>query len=58
MSKFKAGDKVKVVKYTDDNWYDSSYLEQQYTVSACYSSYVSVLQQALNDQARSLYPHH
>lgn len=47
MSKFKAGDKVKVVKFTDGNWYDSSYLERQYTVLACYSSYVRVLE--LND---------
>lgn len=47
MSKFKAGDKVKVVKFTGRNWYDSSYLERQYTVLACYSSYVRVLE--LND---------
>ncbi len=57
MSKFKAGDKVKVVKYNDDNWYDSSsYLEQQYTVSACYSSYVSVLE--LNDEGIGFEPDH
>lgn len=58
MSKFKAGDKVKVVKFTDGNWYDSSYLERQYTVLACYSSYVSVLELNDDDEGIGFEPDH
>jgi len=42
MSKFKAGDRVKVIAYTDDNWYDERWVGKEYTVSKCYSGYVSL----------------
>lgn len=44
MSKFKAGDKVKVVKYTDENWYGRTYIGEEYTVSECYDTFVSVVE--------------
>ncbi len=48
MSKFKSGDRVKVVKYTDDNWYDERWFGKEYTVSKCYHGFVSVVE--FNDE--------
>ena len=44
MSKFKAGDIVKLVKTTDENWYGRTYIGEEYTVSDCYDTYVSVVE--------------
>lgn len=44
MSKFKSGDKVKLVKTTDENWYGRTFIGKEYTVSECYDTFVSVVE--------------
>ncbi len=56
MSKFKSGDRVKVVKYTDDNWYDERWFGKEYTVSKCYPGFVSVVE--FNNETFGFEPSH